>query len=102
MMSEKAEKRTREAGLRFLLKMLPADMIKTAPEHLERYLLDRIRDVEPHEGEAGACYLIAPQSDGAMKIMLVTLDEESSVARIVNTYRLSELFDKIIDGMKSI
>lgn len=97
------ENRIRAAGVRMALKLLPPDLLDQAPATLEKYLLNKLADVEPERNEAGTCYLIAPNNTtGALRIMLVTLDEQSAVNRIVKETSLSELFREILEGMKEI
>ena len=97
------EKRLRHAGLRMALKLIPPDLLDQAPATLEKYLLNQLADVDPERHEAGACYLIAPNNTtGALRIMLVTLDEQNAVSRIVKETTMSELFRQILDGMKEM
>lgn len=97
------EKRIRNAGLRMALKLIPQDLLDKAPATLERYLLNQLTDVEPERHEVSACYLIAPdETDGGLRIMLVTLDEQCAVSRIVKKTTMSELFRQILDEMKEM
>ena len=97
------DKRIRNAGLRMALKLIPQDMLDQAPATLERYLLNQLTDVEPERHEVGACYLIAPDdTDGGLRIMLVTLDEQCAVSRIVKKTTMTELFRQILDEMKEM
>lgn len=101
-MSDKSASRTREAGLRFLMKMLPEDLIKAAPAMIEKHIAQKLRDVLPEPGEAGACYLIAPQPGEKIKIMLVTMDNEGGIRRIVSILETAELFNAIMTCIKDI
>lgn len=101
--SKNNESKLRTAGLRMALKLLPQDLLDQAPMALEKYLLNELTDVEPMTGESGSCFLIAPDNNtGAIRVMTVTLDEESRVKRIVKVTSLSELFRRILDGMKEL
>ena len=85
------------------LKLIPQDMLDQAPATLEKYLLDKLTDVEPERHEAGACYVIAPDAtDGGLRIMLCTMDEQSAISRIVSKVTLSELFRNILTEMKEM
>ena len=85
------EKRIRAAGLRMAMKLIPQDV------------LDQLTDVEPDRHEANACYLIAPDdTDGGLRIMLVTLDEQCSVSRVIKKTTFSELFRQILGEMKEM
>lgn len=94
--------RLRNAGLRMALKLLPDDMLKAAPAQLERYLNERLANVEPLAGEAGVVFLIAPQADGTMKILTVTLDEGNTVQRIIEKTDISEIFTAILENLKEL
>ena len=95
------ESRLRNAGLRMALKFIPPDLLDQAPATLEKHLLNQLAEVEPHRHEAGTAYLIAPNDQtGALRIMLVTLDEQCAVSRIVRETTMGELFRQILDGMK--
>lgn len=97
------EKRIRAAGLRMALKLLPPDMLNAAPQHLESFLRQRLQQVEPERHEAGACFLIAPHAtDGHLRVMTVTLDEQNAVSRIVSETTLEEIFKAILDNMKEL
>lgn len=97
------EAKLKAAGLRMALKMLPPDLLKAAPQHLENFLKQRLADVEPERHEAGACYLIAPDTkDGHLRVMTVTLDEQNAVSRIVSETTLEEIFASILDNMKEL
>lgn len=103
MPESKNDSRLRNAGLRMALKLIPQDMLDQAPATIEKYLLGQLADVEPMQGEAGTCYLLAQDHQtGALRLMLVTLDEESRVSRIVNAQSLSELFNQILEGIKEL
>lgn len=85
------------------LKLIPDDLLLQAPATLEKYLLNQLTDVEPHQNESGACYLIAPDNTtGALRLMLVTLDETSAVSRVIKTQTILELFRQIIEGIKEL
>ena len=95
--------RLKAAGIRMALKLLPSDMLQQAPAMLEKFLLNQLADVEPDSNEFGVCYLIAPNNDtGALRILLCTLDEQSTVQRIVKETSFSQLFREILEGMKEI
>ena len=97
------ENRLRNAGLRMALKLIPDDLMRKAPATLENYLIDQLLEVSPNLNESGACYLISPDdSTGTLRLMLVTLDEECRVSRIIKTMTISELFRKILDGIKDM
>lgn len=96
------DNRIRNAGLRMALKLLPDDLLAAAPRHLEGYLNDQLMKVEPEEGESGACFLIAPQPDGSLKALTVTLDEKSTVRRVVGSTTIQEIFRSILEGMKEL
>ena len=97
------ESRIRNAGLRMALKLIPSDLMQQAPATLERYLADQLLEVSPHLNESGACYLISPDDrTGALRLMLVTLDEECRVSRIIKEMTIAELFNKILDGIKEL
>ena len=85
------------------LKLIPQELIDQAPAPLEKYLLNELADVEPMTGESGSCFLLAPDNTtGAMRLMTVTIDEESRVSRIIKTTSLSDLFCQIIDSLKEL
>lgn len=97
------ESKLKAAGLRMALKLLPPDLLKAAPQHLENFLKQRLADVEPEHHEAGACYLIAPDTkDGHLRVMTVALDEQNAVSRIVSETTLEEIFASILDNMKEL
>lgn len=97
------ESKLKSAGLRMALKLIPQELLDQAPAALEKYLLNELTDVEPMTGESGSCFLIAPDSNtGAIRVMTVTLDEEIRVKRIVKVTSLSDLFRKIVAGMKEL
>ena len=97
------ENRIRNAGLRMALKLMPPDLLNAAPKHLESFLMERLRQVEPKRHEAGACYVIAPDDkDGGLRIMLCTMDEQCAVSRIVKKTTFSELFRQILGEMKEM
>lgn len=102
-MASNNEQRLKHAGLRMALKLLPPDLLDQAPATLEKYLLNQLTEVEPERHEASACYLIAPDDrDGGLRIMLVTLDEECAVSRIIRKTTFSELFRQILGEMKEL
>ena len=85
------------------LKLLPPDLLQAAPLHLEAFLKTRLADVEPDRHEAGACFLIAPDTkDGHLRVMTVTLDEQNAVSRVVQRTSIGEIFASIIDNMKEL
>lgn len=97
------EAKLKSAGLRMALKLLPPDLLKAAPQHLENFLKARLADVDPERHEAGACYLIAPHSqDGHLRVMTVTLNEQNTVSRIVSETTLEEIFASILDNIKEL
>lgn len=97
------ETKLKAAGLRMALKLIPQELIDQAPATLEKYLHNELADVEPMTGESGSCFLLAPDNTtGAMRLMTVTLDEESRVSRIIKTTSLSDLFRQIIDSLKEL
>ena len=97
------EAKLKSAGLRMALKLLPPDLLKAAPQHLENFLKARLADVDPERHEDGACYLIAPHAqDGHLRVMTVTLDEQNAVSRIVSETTLEEIFASILDNMKEL
>lgn len=97
---EQSKLKTR--GLKMALSLIPDDMKAAAPKALEEYLQGRLREVEPMTGEAGAAYLMVPQSDDTLRIMLVCLDENSTVTRIVSQTSLADICSKIMDGLKKM
>jgi hypothetical protein len=97
------EAKLKSAGLRMALKLLPPDLLKAAPQHLENFLKQRLAEVEPERHEAGACFLIAPDTkDGHLRVMTVALDEQNAVSRIVSETTLEEIFASILDNMKEL
>ena len=102
------ENRLRNAGLRMAMKLIPGDLIDKAPATLEKYLFNQLAEVEPDRHEASACYLIAPDDastgsvPGGLRIMLVTLDEQCAVSRVIKKTTMSELFRQILDEMKDM
>lgn len=97
------EAKLKSAGLRMALKLLPPDLLKAAPQHLESYLKQRLADVEPERHEAGACYLIAPHAkDGHLRVMTVTLDEQNAVSRIVEETNFAQIFQSILQNMQDL
>lgn len=103
MQKNQDEKRLRNAGLRMALKLIPQDLLEQAPATLEKYLLGQLTEVDPERHEAGACYVIAPDdTDGGLRFMLCTMDEQCAVSRIVKKTTLSELFRQILEGMKEM
>lgn len=97
------ESKLKAAGLRMALKLLPPDLLKAAPQHLENFLKQRLEQVEPERHEAGACYLIAPHAqDGHMRVMTVALDEQNAVSRIISETTIEDIFTQILDNMKEL
>ena len=97
------ESRLKSAGLRMALKLIPQDLLDQAPATLEKYLLTELMAVEPERHESSSCYLIAPDDkDGGLRLMLVTLDEQCAVSRVIKKTTLSELFRQILEGMKEM
>lgn len=97
------ENRLRRAGLRMAMKLIPQDLIDKAPATLEKYLLNQLTEVEPDRHEVNACYLIAPDdAAGGLRIMIVTLDEQCAVSRVIKKTTMSELFRQILDEMKEM
>ena len=93
----------KSAGLRMALKLIPQDLLDQAPATLEKYLLNELANVEPMTGESGSCFLIAPDNTiGALRVMTVTLDEESRVSRIIKTTTINDLFHHILEGLKEM
>lgn len=84
------------------LKLLPPDLLNAAPQHLENFLRERLKEVEPERHEAGACYLIAPQPDGHLDILTVTLDEQNAVSRIYERTNFSKIFRQILNNIKEL
>ena len=100
---DRNETRLKAAGIRMALKLLPPDLLQAAPLHLEAFLKTRLADVEPDRHEAGACFLIAPDTkDGHLRVMTVTLDEQNAVSRVVQRTSIGEIFASIIDNMKEL
>lgn len=100
--SKNNESKLKAAGLRMALKLLPPDILNQAPAKLEEYLKERLRQVEPEEGEAGTCYLIAPQADGGLAVLTVTLDEQNTVRRVVSQTTIGEIFTAIIKNFNEL
>ena len=96
------ESKLKAAGLRMALKLLPTDVLNAAPAKLEEYLKERLAQVEPETDEAGACYLIAPQADGSLAVLTVTLDEQNTVRRVVSQTTIGEIFGAILNNMKEL
>lgn len=97
------ESKLKAAGLRMAMKLLPPDLIDQAPAVLEKYLLNELADIEPMTGESGSCFLLAPDNTiGALRLMTVTLDEESRVKRIIKTTSLSDLFRQMLESLKEL
>lgn len=100
---DRNETRLKAAGIRMALKLMPPDLLQAAPLHLEAFLKTRLADVEPDRHEAGACFLIAPDTkDGHLRVMTVTLDEQNAVSRIVSETTLAEIFKSILENMKEL
>ena len=66
------ESKLRTAGLRMALKLIPDDMMKAAPAHLEKFLIEQLAQVEPESGEAGTVFMVAPQMDGSIAVFTIT------------------------------
>ena len=97
------ETRIRNAGLRMALKLIPEELMQKAPATLEKYLSDQLLEVSPNLNESGACYLISPDArTGALRLMLVTLDEECRISRIVKEMTIADLFNKILGGLREM
>lgn len=96
------ESRLRSAGLRMALKLLPQDLLSKAPAVLEGYLKERLSQVEPMSDEAGACFLIAPQADGSLSVLTVTLDEKNAVSRVVERTDLNVIFQSLLNNLKEL
>ena len=97
------ETRIRNAGLRMALKLIPQDMLDQAPATLEKYLLNQLAEVDEQRHETEACYLLAQdKTDGGLRLMLVTMNEDCAVERIVKKTTLSELFRSILGEMKEL
>ena len=96
------ESKLKSAGLRMAMKLIPKELLDAAPQHLENYLKERLKNVEPERHEAGAVYLIAPQKDGTLSVMTVTLDEQNAVSRIVEKTTIGEIFNSILQNMKDL
>lgn len=100
--TNKNESRLKSAGLRMALKLLPPDLMAKAPKLLESYLMERLKKVEPESNEAGACYLIAPQADGQLDVLTVTLDENNTVSRIIDRTDLDAIFQTLLLNLKDL
>ncbi len=99
----KNESRLKAAGLRMALKLLPPDLLKAAPQHLENYLKEKLRQEDTERHDAGACYLIAPDNKtGSLRIMMVTLDEQNAVSRIVEETNFAQIFQSILQNMQDL
>lgn len=97
------ESRIKNAGLRMALKLIPDDLLQQAPQHLEGYLKDQLVKVEIRESEAGPCYMISiDEETGMLRLMLVTLDLECKISRILKVMTISELFNKILEGIREL
>lgn len=97
------ETRLRAAGIRMALKLIPQDMMDSVPATIEAYLAAQLAEVEPIEGESGACYLIAPaEAKGRLSLKLVALDGQCAVCRIIKESTVTELFKKVIAEIKQI
>lgn len=100
--ANKNESRLKSAGLRMALKLLPPDLMSKAPKLLESYLMERLSHVEPESNEAGVCYLIAPQGDGSLVVLTVTIDQNNTVSRIIDRTDLDAIFQSLIDNLKDL
>lgn len=98
----KSENRLRTAGLRMALKMIPDDLMKAAPAHLEKYLLEQLSKVEPETDEAGTVFMVAPQRDESIAVFTVTLDEENRIRREIKKTTMAELFGQIVNNLKEL
>lgn len=97
------EKRIKAAGIRMAMKMIPQDLLDQAPATLEKYLLKQLTEVDAQRHETEACYLIAKdKTDGGLRLMIVTMDENCAVDRIVKKTTLYELFRQILGEMKEL
>ena len=96
------ESKLKAAGLRMALKLLPPDVLNQAPAKLEEYLKERLAQVKPEQDEAGTCYLIAPQADGSLAVLTVTLDEQNTVRRKVAQTTIGEIFGAILQNFKEL
>lgn len=96
------DNKLKAAGLRMALKLLPADVLDAAPAKLESYLTERLSRVEPTQDEAGTVFMIAPQADGSVVVLTVTLDEQNTIKRIVDRTDLTTIFHAILDQMKDL
>ena len=97
------ESKLKTAGLRMALKLLPPDLLNAAPQHLENYLMERLKQVEPERHEAGACYLIAPDNKtGRLRIRTVAIDEQNAVSRIIEETDFNELFQAILKNFQDL
>lgn len=103
MSTSQNENRLKSAGLRMALKMIPDDLVQQAPATLEKHLLNKLADIEPMTGESGSCFLLAPDNTtGGLRLMTITLDEESRVSRIIDETTLGELFRQILNNLKEL
>lgn len=89
-------------AVKMAVKLIPDSLMESVPKHLEEFLNDRLKAVSPETGEAGAVYMMVPQPDNSMKILLVTLDESSAVRRVVSQTTMAEIFAQIMDGLKKM
>lgn len=96
------ESRLKSAGLRMALKLLPQDLLSKAPQLLETYLMERLSKVKPDSNEAGTCYLVAPQADGRLDVLTVTLDENNAVSRVVDRTDLNVIFQSLLNNLKDL
>ena len=97
------ENRLKAAGLRMALKMVPQELIDQAPAKVEGYLKGLLEEVELERHEAGACFLVAPdRNTGALRIMIVTLDEQNAVSHIAKETTTAEIFDLILKNLKEL
>ncbi len=96
------ESKLRTAGLRMALKLIPDDLMKAAPAHLEKFLIEQLAKEEPEEGEAGTVFLVAPQMDGSIAVFTVTLDEENRIRREIRKTTMAELFGQIVKNLKEL
>ncbi len=98
----KNDNRIRSAGIRMALKLLPDDLLASAPAHLEKYLNDRLAKVELEPDEEGTAFLIAPKADGTLVVITATFDKDDTVRRVVEKTDLSKIFKQLLDNLKEL
>lgn len=89
-------------AVKMALRFIPDSLMESAPRHLEEFLNERLKAVSPETGESGAVYMMVSQPGKSMKILLVTLDESSTVRRIVSQTTMAEIFAQIMDGLRKM